>query len=77
MPVGPHMHGDAIKLFDGRIKRVPWWDPVAHITNDVSRKIWIQFKIDFIVIPFLAIRSLQIFAHATTAVLSWHVQKIL
>ena len=37
--------------------------------------IQIRWKLRIAVIPLLAIRSQQIFAHTTTAQLSWHVQK--
>ena len=48
--------------------------PGARFTNDFSPAIQIRWKIRLAVIPLLAIRSQQIFAHATTAQLSCHVQ---
>ena len=50
-----------------------WW-PGAHFTNDFLPAIQIRWKLRLAVIPLLAIRSQQIFAHATTAQLSCHVQ---
>ena len=46
----------------------------THVTNNFS--LWIQIDDEFIldVILLLVIVLLQIFAHATTARLSWHVQ---
>ena len=46
----------------------------AHFTNDFLPAIQIRWKLRLAVIPLLAIRSQQIFAHATTAQLSCHVQ---
>ena len=45
-----------------------------HFTNDFSIVIQIQWKIGFSVTSMLSIISLQNFAHATSAQLSWHVQ---
>ena len=49
-------------------------EPEAHLTNEFSKKIQTPLKINFVVIPFHTIKSIQIFAHATTAMLLWHVQ---
>ena len=49
--------------------------PGGQFTNNFFIKIQIQQKLGFIVIPFLVMISLQNFAHATTAQLSWHVYK--
>ena len=50
----------------------PWsryfWCGISNKPSIIPWKIW------YSVIKLLAIRSLQSFAHATTAVLSWHVQ---
>ena len=46
----------------------------ARFTNDFWPAIQIRWKLRLAVIPLLAIRSQQIFAHATTAQLSCHVQ---
>ena len=46
----------------------------VHRTNAFSCQIQIHWKIDVSVNSFPMIGSLQIFAHAMTAVLSWHVQ---
>ena len=48
--------------------------PGAHFTNDFLPAIQIRWKLRLAVIPLLAIKSQQIFAHATTAQLSCHVQ---
>ena len=42
--------------------------PGARFTNDFLPAIQIRWKLRLAVIPLLAIRSQQIFAHATTAV---------
>ena len=49
--------------------------PGAHFINSVFIAIQIRWKFRFAVIPVLINISLQVFAHATTALLSWHVQK--
>ena len=49
--------------------------PEAHFTNDFSIEIKIRWKIVYVAIYFLAITSLQRFAHATTAQLLCHVKK--
>ena len=49
--------------------------PVARFTNDFLLAIQIWWTLCFVVIQYLAIRSQHIFAHATTAQLSCHVQK--
>ena len=49
-------------------------EPGARFTNDFLPAIQIRWKLRLAVIPLLAIRSTQIFAHATTAQLSCHVQ---
>ena len=46
----------------------------SRFTNDFLPAIQIRWKLCLAVIPLLAIRSQQIFAHATTAQLSCHVQ---
>ena len=46
----------------------------AHFTYDFLPAIQIRWKLRLAVIPLLAIRSQQIFAHATTAQLSCHVR---
>ena len=46
----------------------------AHFTNDFLPAIQILWKLRLVVIPLLAIRSQQIFRHATTAQLSCQVQ---
>ena len=46
----------------------------ARFTNGFLPAIQIRWKLRLAVIPLLAIRSRQIFAHATTAQLSCHVQ---
>ena len=48
--------------------------PGARFTNDFLPAIQIRWKLRLAVIPLLAIRSQQIFTHATTAQLSCHVQ---
>ena len=48
--------------------------PGAHFTNDFLPAIQIRWKLRLAEILLLAIRSKQIFAHATTAQLSCHVQ---
>ena len=50
------------------------YKPRVHATHNIWRKIQIKWISNFVVIPSLGIRSLQNFAHAMTAVLSWHVQ---
>ena len=50
--------------------------PGARFTNDFLPAIQIRWKFCLAVIPLLAIRSQQIFAHVTTAQLSCHVQKV-
>ena len=50
------------------------WDPIR-FTNDFSIAIQIQWKFHFTLTLILTLRSLQNFAHDTTAGLSWHVQK--
>ena len=52
------------------------YGPGARFTNDVLPAIQIRWKLRLAVIPLLVIRSQQIFAHATTAQLSCHVQNI-
>ena len=49
-------------------------DAGARFTNDFLPAIQIRWKLRLAVIPLLAIRSQQTFAHATTAQLSCHVQ---
>ena len=49
-----------------------WW---ARFTNVFLPAIQIRWKLRLAITPLLAIRSQQIFAHATTAQLSCHVQK--
>ena len=49
--------------------------PGAHFTNDFLLAIQTRWKLRLAVILLLAIRSQQIFAHATTAQLSCHVKK--
>ena len=52
-----------------------WCVSGADVTKDTTIiMIQIPLKIHFVIIPILAIRLLQIFGHATTAQLSWHVQ---
>ena len=48
----------------------------GHFNKDFSIATQIQLKFLFAIIPFFDVLSLQIFAHATTAPLSWHVQKL-
>ena len=48
--------------------------PGARFTNDFLPAIQIRWKLRLAVIPLLAISTQQIFAHATTAQLSCHVQ---
>ena len=48
----------------------------ARFTNDFLPAIQIRWKLRLDVIPLLAFRSQQIFAHATTAQLFCHVQNI-
>ena len=50
------------------------WASGARFTNDILPAIQTRWKLRLAVIPLLAIRSQQIFAHATTAQLSCHVQ---
>ena len=50
--------------------------PGARFTNDFLPAIQIRWKLRLAVIPLLAIRSQQIFAHATTAQLPCHVQNL-
>ena len=49
----------------------------AHFTDDFPITIKLRWKIFFTVIPSQAKLSLQIFAHATTAELSCHMQNML
>ena len=49
-------------------------DTGARFTNDFLPAIQIRWKLCLAVISLLAIRSQQLFAHATTAELSCHVQ---
>ena len=49
----------------------------ARFTNDILPAIQIRWKLCLAVITLLAIRSQQIFAHATTAQLSYHVQNFI
>ena len=58
------------KMSNGLVNR----GPGARFTNDFLPAIYIRWKIRLAAIPLLAIRSQQIFAHATTAQLSCHVQ---
>ena len=51
-----------------------FWHPGARFTNGFLPEIQIRRKLRLVIIPLLAIRSQQIFAHATTAQLSCHVQ---
>ena len=55
-----------------------WWPGSggagARFTNNFLPAIQIRWKFRLAVIPLLAIRLQQIFAHATTAQLSGHVQ---
>ena len=51
-------------------------NPGSHFTKDFSIVIKIRWKIDYVAIYFLAITSLQRFAHAATAQLLCHVKKI-
>ena len=46
----------------------------ARLTNSFLPAIQIRWKLRLLIIPLLAIRSQQIFAHATTAQLSCHAQ---
>ena len=46
----------------------------ARFTNTFLPAIWIRWKFLLAVIPLLGIWSQQVFAHATTAQLSCHVQ---
>ena len=48
--------------------------PGIHVTNTLFITIQIQWKIWITVIPFLAMISPQMFAHAMTTLLSCHVQ---
>ena len=50
--------------------------PGARFTNGFLPAIQIRWKLRLATIPLLAIRSQRNFAHATTAQLSFHVQKI-
>ena len=54
--------------------RMYQWKPGARFINDFWPAIQIRWKLRIVVIPLLAIKSRQIFAHATTAQLSCHVQ---
>ena len=47
----------------------------ARFTNGFLPAIQIRWKLRLAITPLLAIKSQQIFAHATTAQLSCHVQK--
>ena len=53
-----------------------WTKPGACFTNLFLPAIQIRWKLRLAIIPLLAIRSQQIFAHATTALLSCHVQNL-
>ena len=55
-------------------RKVSWCEPGARFTNDFLPAIQIRWKLRLAVIPLSVIRSQQIFAHATTAQLSCHVQ---
>ena len=48
--------------------------PVIHFTNSFSLIIQILSKPNFDIIQYLTKQLLQIYAHVTTAVLSWHMQ---
>ena len=56
------------------IKRFIGYSNKACFTNDYLPAIQMRWKSRLVVIPLLAIRSQQIFAHATTAQLSCHLQ---
>ena len=49
-------------------------DAVTCVTNDFSLAIHIQVKLRLAVIPLLGIISQQMFAHATTVQLSYHIE---
>ena len=61
-------------IFHKHVSRLVVYYTGVHFTNDFLPAIQIRWKLRLAVIPLLAIRSRQIFAHATTAQLSWHVQ---
>ena len=65
-PTGPNLWTS--KLFD------QYW-PRTHLTHVISITIHIPWKFHFTITPSLVMISLQIFAHATTAQLSWHMQR--
>ena len=69
--------GLAPMLFDNwPLSYYTWTYPGANTINYFSIVIiQIWKKIIFVVISFFVIWSVQIFAHDTTAQLSWHVQK--
>ena len=56
------------------LSSVPEWWTGDRFTNDFLPAIQIRWKLRLAVIPLLAVRSQQIFAHATTAQLSYPVQ---
>ena len=49
-------------------------DSGAHVINVILLAIQVRWKLCLAVIQLLPVRSQQIFAHAMTAQLSWHVQ---
>ena len=51
------------------------WDPMDHCTSNLFFYHCSNWKICIAVIQLLAMWSLQIFVHATTAQLLWHMQK--
>ena len=56
--------------------KLKYWmhEPEARFSNYSLPAVQIRWEVRLIVVPLLAIRSQQIFAHATTAQLSCHVQ---
>ena len=58
-----------------RVKKFLLCDWV-HFTNNLSIPIQMWWKFCFVLIQNLMNQSVQIFAHDTTAVLLWHVQKL-
>ena len=72
--VEPHMVPSTVPLPPGISLALFPSDPGAHFTKDFWLAIHIQWKFQLAVIPLLAIRSQQFFAHATTAQLSCHMQ---
>ena len=66
----PNNSGDWLEAWTHSL----WDSPGARSTNDFLPAIQIRWKIRLAVIPLLAIRSQQSFAHATTAKLSCLVQ---